>query len=110
MFTEDISQEKQISGYRYIQIPNLENMFSISSKGKSAKEKLDELLYSHGYCSETASLTTIPIYYLEPNTRIHISDSKTKINGDYIIDKISLSLSHNGNMTLTITKAAETIF
>jgi hypothetical protein len=33
------------TGYRYIQVPNIDTMFSISAQGKSAKEKLDELLY-----------------------------------------------------------------
>jgi hypothetical protein len=39
-------------------------MFSISAQGKSAKDKVDELLYQHGYCIESAIITTIPIYYL----------------------------------------------
>jgi hypothetical protein len=34
-----------LPGFRYIQIPDYENMFSISGRGKSAKERLDELLY-----------------------------------------------------------------
>jgi hypothetical protein len=52
----------------------MENMFTISAQGKSAKDRLDELIYQHGYCIENATITTIPIYYLQPNTRIHISD------------------------------------
>lgn len=52
------------TGYRYIQVPNIDTMFSISAQGKSAKEKLDELLYQHSYCIESATVTTIPIYYL----------------------------------------------
>ena len=107
IFTEDITKEKQISGYRYIQIANLDTMFTISAQGKSAKDRLDELLYNHGYCNESATITTIPIYYLQPNTRVHIFDPKTKIEGDYIISKISLPLSYNGTMSLTATKAAD---
>jgi hypothetical protein len=42
----------------------METMFSISAQGKSAKERLDELLYQHSYCIESATITTIPIYYL----------------------------------------------
>jgi hypothetical protein len=54
-------------------------MFSISSQGMSAKDKLDELIYQHGYCTESASITTIPIYHLPLNTRIYISDKRTKL-------------------------------
>jgi hypothetical protein len=39
-------------------------MFSISAQGKSAKDRLDELIYQHGYCIESATITSIPIYYL----------------------------------------------
>lgn len=110
IFATDITEEEKINSYKYIQIPDLENMFTISARGKSAKDRLDELIYAHGYCSETATITSIPIYYLQPNTRIHIFDSDTKIDGDYIINKITIPLAYNGTMSLTTTKAAETLF
>ena len=84
-------------------------MFSISAQGKSAKDRLDELIYQHGYCIESATITTIPIYYLQPNTRIHISDQKTNLDGDYIISKMTIPLAYNGTMSITATKAAENI-
>lgn len=104
------SNQQRLRAYRYIQIPQLENMFTISAQGKSAKERLDELLYAHAYCSEAATINAIPIYYLQPNTRVHISDPETKLEGDYIVSKITIPLGHNGNMSLTTTKAAETVF
>ncbi len=104
------SNQQRLSAYRYIQIPQMENMFSISAQGKSAKERLDELLYAHGYCSESATVSAIPIYYLQPNTRVHISDPDTKLEGDYIVSKITIPLAHSGTMQLTTTKAAETVF
>jgi hypothetical protein len=84
-------------------------MFSISAQGKGAKDKLDELLYEHGYCIETATINTIPIYHLEPNTRIYLQDIETGLDGDYIINKISIPLLYNATMQLTLTKAAENI-
>ena len=50
------------------------------------------------------SLTTIPIYYLEPNTRIYIEGY-----GDYTLDKISFSLNYNATMSLTCTKVMTSI-
>ena len=101
-----------LSGYKYININKsmMENMFTISAQGKSAKDRLDELLYAHGYCSESATVSAIPIYYLQPNSRIHISDPETNLDGDYIVSKITIPLSYNGTMQLTTTKAAETLF
>ena len=84
-------------------------MFSISSQGKSAKDQLDELLYKHSYCIESATISTIPVYYLEPNTRIYLHDKSVGLDGDYIISKLSIPLSYSGTMSITATKAADNI-
>lgn len=107
LFIKDMSEiDNSVTGYKYIQAP-VENMFSISAQGVSAKTKLDELIYQHGYCCESATINCIPIYYLQPNTRVHITDKDTKLDGDYIINKITIPLAYNGTMSLTATKAAE---
>ena len=98
-----------MTGYKYIQVQNIESMFSVSGQGKSAKDRLDELIYNHAYCVESATITTIPIYYLEPNCRIHLSDQDTKLSGDYIVSKLTIPLTYNGTMQITATKAAESI-
>lgn len=98
-----------ITGYKYIQIPNVETMFNISTQGKSAKDKLDELIYNHAYCIESATINSIPIYYLEPNIRIYLYDEDTGLRGDYIISKYTIPLSYNGIMSISATKAAENI-
>ena len=98
----------QESGYKYVKMPDkFENMFSISAQGKGAKDKLDELLYQHGYCVESVSITTVPIYHLEPNTRIYLHDDDLGLDGDYIVSKITVPLTYNGTMQITATKAAE---
>lgn len=94
------------SGYRYFQCPELDTMFSASAQGISAKEHLDELLYEHAYCVESVTVTTIPIYYLQPNTRVRIEDEKRGIKGEYIVSKLTVPLSYNGTMQLTTTRAA----
>lgn len=109
VFGQATDKGAQLSGYRYIQVPNIDSMFSISSQGKSAKDKLDELIYQHGYCIETASITIVPIYHLQPNIRVYISNEETGIDGDYIITKFNIPLGHTGTMSLTATKAAENI-
>ena len=87
----------------------MDSMFSISAQGKSAKDRLDELLYQHSYCIESVNITTITIYYLEHNSRIYLYDKESGINGDYIVSKISIPLSYNGTMSITATKAVNNI-
>ena len=107
---KDIDEEFEwASGYRVIQFPSIDNAFTISAQKKSAKEKLDELLYQHTCITETATITTIPIYYLQPNCRVKVFDEDTKLNGDYIINKITIPLTYNGTMSLQVTKAIEDI-
>ena len=86
---------------------DMESLFNISTQGKSAKDELDSLLYNHSYCIENVTIQALPIYYLVPNTRIFISDNESKINGEYIVSKISLPLTYNGMMSITATKAPE---
>lgn len=93
-------------GYTHFQLTSaLENLFIMSSQGKSAKDVLDESLYEHSYCAESINLNVIPIYYLEPNTRIKIQDNLIHIDGEYIIEKITIPLTYNGMMQITATKA-----
>ena len=68
------------------------------------------IVYKYTYCTETVSLTSIPIYYLEPNTRIYIHDNNSGIDGEYIVDRISLPLQYSGTMNIWATKAAERIY
>ena len=88
----------------------MEGLFSISSQGKSATTVLDEFLYNNTYCTESISFTSIPIYYLEPNTRIFIDDENSKICGEYLVSRYSIPLSHNGTMNISATKAVERLY
>lgn len=104
IFSSTSTDEKE-SGYSYIQIqPNMETLFNISSKGKSAKENIDELLYNHLYCTESVNISSVPVYHLEPNSRVYIQDEISKIQGEYLISKITIPLMYNGMMTLTGVK------
>nr|DAF37620.1 MAG TPA: protein of unknown function (DUF5048) [Caudoviricetes sp.] len=52
----------------------MRNLFIISSKGKSAQEELENMLYKYSYCIESSNITALPVYHLEPNTRVLIKD------------------------------------
>lgn len=102
------SDLKYWSGYTTVRMTsNLENMFSISAQGKSAQDELDSLLYNHSYCIENVTIQAIPVYYLQPNTRIFVRDDLNGIEGEYLVSKISLPLAYNGTMSITATKAPQ---
>lgn len=98
------------TGYTYVNLQTyMENLFTISKTRKSAWDKIAELLYKHSYCIESVNIQAIPVYYLEPNTRVFIRDDKNGINGEYVVSKITIPLTYNGTMSLTATKAVESI-
>lgn len=104
------SNLKYQSGYTPVFITSgLENMFSISAQGKSAQDVIDELIYNHSYCIESITIQSIPIYYLQPNVRIFVQDNISKIQGEYIINKLTIPLAYDGVMSITATKAPERI-
>lgn len=98
------------TGYASVKIqPTMENLFTISSKAKSCKERINELLYTHSYCAESVNITAIPIYHLEPNHRILVQDKNSNINGEYVINKITIPLTYNGTMTMAGVKAVSSL-
>lgn len=113
IFIQNEEDKYDTLGYTWVQLPknmNIDNMFSISAQKKSAKEVLDNLLYNHSYCIENITINAIPVYRLEPNRLINIIDEKSKINGEYIISKITIPLTYNGTMSITATKAVERLY
>ena len=99
------------TGYTYLQLNSgMENLFTISAQGKSAEEEMNELFNKHSYCSEGISITTIPIYFLEPNTLIYIHNEENQINGKYQVNKLTIPLAYNGMMSITATKIIDTVY
>lgn len=98
-------------GYTIMKVSNsYSQYFSISAQGKSAQSALTGLLNQHAFTIDSTTITSIPIYHLQPNTRIFVKDDNTKINGEYIVSKITIPLTHNGTMSITATKAVENIY
>ena len=108
---ERLKVQKTKPGYTILTLKdNIEHLFTISSQGQSCKDKLNSMLYDNAICKETITLTTIPIYYLQPNTRIFVTDLKSGINGEYIISRLGYNLTYNGTLSITATKAAGRIY
>ena len=98
------------SGYTYININNnTESFFSTSSRAKSAKERVEELLQTHSYGAESITISAIPIYHLEPNHHILVRDDRSDIEGEYIVNKMTIPLNYKKTMNITATKAVSDI-
>jgi hypothetical protein len=82
---------------------------TVGTIGYTAEEVARTNLYQHTNYNETISLSTIPIYHLEPNTRITVKDLSSGIDGDFIIRSISLPLGGKGVMSISANRALERI-
>ena len=76
---------------------------------KSAYDEVRNQLYQCTSYNESITVQSLPIFYLEPNTRITVVDPSSGIGGDYIIKNISLPLAVTGTMNLSCTRALQRI-
>ena len=110
IFDNNSTDFEQLSGYTYINITSaFNNLFIKSSKSKTAKERIEELLYNHSYCQENINIQVAPVYNLEPNNKIYIRDEKSNIEGNYRINKITIPLNYKKMMTITGIKSVDSI-
>ena len=109
---DELKKRRQLqSAYVFIQLQKgYSQYFTVSYRNTSVKNKIDELLYEYAYCIENISITALPIYYLEPNTRIYVQDKTTNIEGEYLVSKMTIPLTYNGTMSITATKAPNRLY
>lgn len=108
--TEDL-QAAETMPYEIIQVNmNIYSQMSIGGGQNSAFGKIKELLRDYTQYNESISLSVIPIYHLEPNTRISIYDNSIGVYGSYLIKSISLPFATNGTSTISASKCIEKTF
>lgn len=98
------------TGYQGVVIETgLMELFSISAQGKSCSDLLSETLTTMAVLQSDITITTIPIYHLQPNTILTINNQATNTFGKYEIAKITMPLTYNGTMTINAKKILETL-
>lgn len=64
-------------------------------------------LYLHTNYQRSVSLTVLPAYWLEPNTRVRIDESTTNTHGDFMISNINCAFGPSATMTVSCTEVSE---
>ena len=107
---DSMQRECEARKQEYAQVRS--EIYAMLLNGGALRPAYDEIkkeLYQYTNYNEQISLTTLPIYYLEPNVRITVRDNESGIFGDYMVKSISLPLDINGTMSLSCTRALERI-
>lgn len=76
---------------------------------EQAKSKVKYDLWRLSNFAETVDLQTLPLYHLQPNTKIRLKDEKIGVDGDYSISSLSVPLSPEGLMSIQATKVQNSL-
>ena len=71
---------------------------------------IEDYLYQYAYPINSVSFNSIPIYYLSPNTLIYLNDKKTGAVGEYILQRFSIQLGLNSQMSISAVETAKRIY
>ena len=108
--TQQLIDEAQNKGQNFITVnENIYNMITVGGMSNSAYHKVRELLYQYTSYNESITIQSLPVYTLEPNTRIEVRDLESNIFGDYMISTISIPLAVGSTMSISATRALERI-
>lgn len=108
--TEEKRDQAEKRGQRYSQVPSsIYNNLKIGGSYYSAYEEIRQTLHEFTNYNESISLQTIPLYFLQPNTRITVNNPNSNISGDYLINSLSFALNNDGLLTINASKAIEKI-
>lgn len=65
---------------------------------------MKNLVYLHTNFNESVSVSSVPIYSLEPNKKIHLTDINTGISGNHYLQSFNVPLNNEGTMDMSAIK------
>ena len=80
---------------------NIYEKLSAGVAENSCFNKVKDALYDYTSYNSSISIGILPIYHLEPNTRITINSKENDMFGDYLIQSFSIPLTINGTMSIS---------
>ena len=102
--------EANNKGEKCIVIPDV--VLNGLSKGyayNDAFTAVRDMLYQYTSYNTAISLTTIPIYHLDVNTLISVSDIENGISGNFTINSLTIPLAPSGQMSISASATKDKI-
>lgn len=108
--TQKTQQELKELGLIPVQVnPAIYSSLAAGGTYNSCYQNIRQLITNYTDYNENINVTCLPIYHLEPNTRVSFNDPKSGISGDYLINSISFNLGNTGVMNISAKKCIEKI-
>lgn len=101
-------QECEDNGMPYTQVRG-EVFYNLATGGykNGAFDQVKYELYLHTTYQNSVSITALPVFYLEPNSRIELNDTSTNTYGDYNLNTLSIPLGPGNAMTVSCNQSIE---
>lgn len=101
----ELRTEAEKDGYPWCQVDSsIYADFATGGYNNAAYDTLCLELVQHTVFATTVSLTTLPVWYLEPNSRVQLNDKATNTFGDFMINSITIPLGAGGTMSLSLSQ------
>lgn len=72
-----------------------------------AFDQVKSELWTHTTYQKSLSIAALPVFYLQPNTRVSITDTTTNTYGDFVVSTISIPLGAGNSMSVTCSQCLE---
>ena len=105
----DAKREECIArAQQFIQVDsNVYKGLALGGLFNSCFNEIKMLLYEKTGYNESIQMSCLPLYYLEPNTRIGARDVDADIYGDYMLNSMSIPLRAGATMSINATRVTE---
>ena len=105
---QELRSECQQKGQPYTQVRG-DTYWAFATGGykNGAFDQIKYELYLHTNYQRTLSLTALPVFYLEPNTRVTINDKSTNTYGSFVVRTISIPLGAGSVMAVSASECFE---
>ena len=105
---QDLRSECQQKGQPYTQVRG-DTYWAFATGGykNGAFDQIKYELYLHTNYQRTLSLTALPVFYLEPNSRVTINDKSTNTYGSFVVRTISIPLGAGNVMAVSASECFE---
>lgn len=104
----DLRQECVDNGKPYTQVRGeIYNSLATGGYYNGAFDQIKYDLYLHTNYQRTLSMTCLPAFWLEPNTRARVDEMSTNTHGDFLVNTISLTLGTRATMSVSCSEVFE---
>ena len=104
-YAEAQREECEARNQDYCQVDmSLANAIGIGGIQNSCFNEIKNLLWEYTKYNSSITISLVPVYHLEPNTRITVNSNDADIHGDFMIDSMSLPLTIGGTMSISASQ------